>query len=155
MRNAQQAIDRNRGTMRRFETCINTNDLELGRTLIAETAAFKTPVSPTPLYGAEGYLGIVGLMRKSFPDVQWKLADMVADEERKLRSSRVRGMVSLPFLLLPRTPSSSLPSLPYADAQGWNSTLLDNAGQFRMKFTVADPFMRVGTVPRFLRKDMV
>ena len=48
-------------------------------------------------------------------------------------------MVSLPFLLLPRTPSSSLPSLPCADAQGWNSTLLDNARKFRMKFTVADP----------------
>ena len=44
-----------------------------------------------------------------------------------------------PFLLLPRTPSSSLLSLPCADAQGWNSTLLDNARKFRMKFTVADP----------------
>ena len=29
--------------------------------------------------------------------------------------------------LLPRTPSSSLLSLPCADAQGWDSTLLDNA----------------------------
>ena len=34
----------------------------------------------------------------------------MSDEERKLRSSRVRGMVSLPFLLLPRTPSSSFSS---------------------------------------------
>ena len=81
MRNVQQTIDRNRETMRLFETCINTNDLELGRTLIAGTAAFETPVSPTPLYGAEGYLSVVGLMRKSFPDVQWKLVDMVADEK--------------------------------------------------------------------------
>ena len=38
-----------------------------------------------------------------------------------------RGVCPHPFLLLPRTPSSSLPSLPCADAQGWNSTLLDNA----------------------------
>ena len=44
-----------------------------------------------------------------------------------------------PFLLLSRTPSSSLLSLPCADAQGWNSTLLDNARKFRLKFTVADP----------------
>ena len=72
---------RNRVTLRLFEKCINTNDLELGRKLIAETAAFKTPVSPTPLYGAEGYLSVVSLMRKSFPDVQWKLVDMVADEK--------------------------------------------------------------------------
>ena len=73
--------ERNRGAMRLFEKCINANDLELGRTLISETAAFDTPVSPTPLYGAEGYLSVVGLMRKSFPDVQWKLVDMVAAEK--------------------------------------------------------------------------
>ena len=75
----QDRIQRNRELMRLFEKCINTNDLELGRTLIAETAAFETPVSPTPLYGAEGYLSVVSLMRKSFPDVHWELVDMVAD----------------------------------------------------------------------------
>ena len=36
----------------------------------------------------------------------------MSDEERRLRSARVRETVSLPFLLLPRTPSSSLLSLP-------------------------------------------
>ena len=39
-----------------------------------------TPVSPTPLAGAEGYLSVVTMMRASFPDVQWKLVNMVADE---------------------------------------------------------------------------
>ena len=76
-----KSAERNREAMRLFEKCINTNDLELGRKLIAETATFKTPVSPTPLYGAEGYLSVVSLMRKSFPDVQWKLVEMVADEK--------------------------------------------------------------------------
>ncbi|MBP1588848.1 MAG: ester cyclase [Kiritimatiellae bacterium] len=66
--------------MRRFETCINENDIELGRRLISEKAAFATPVSPEPLYGAEGYLSVVSMMRESFPDVHWKLEDMVADE---------------------------------------------------------------------------
>ena len=61
-------------------------------------------------------------------------------DERKLRSARARETVSLPFLLLPRTPSSSLLSLPCADAQGWKATSLDNARKFRMKFTVADHF---------------
>ncbi|MBQ6136993.1 MAG: ester cyclase [Kiritimatiellae bacterium] len=73
--------ERNREAMRLFEKCINANDLELGRRLISEKAAFNTPVSPTPLYGAEGYLSVVALMRRSFPDVQWKLVDMVADEK--------------------------------------------------------------------------
>ena len=73
--------ERNRAKMRLFEKCINTNDIELGRKLISEKAAFDTPVSPVPLYGAEGYLSVVTMMRKSFPDVQWRLVDMVADEK--------------------------------------------------------------------------
>ena len=77
---ANDRIERNRAIMREFEKCINTNDLELGRRLISGAARFMTPVSPTPLAGAEGYLSVVGMMRASFPDVQWKLVDMVADE---------------------------------------------------------------------------
>ena len=72
-------IERNRAAMRRFETCINTNDLDLARKLISEKAAFMTPVSPTSLMGAEGYMSVVSMMRSSFPDVQWKLENMVAD----------------------------------------------------------------------------
>ena len=74
-------VERNREAMRLFEKCINTNDLELERKLISEKAAFDTPVSPTTLYGAKGYLSVVTLMRKSFPDVRWKHVDMVADEK--------------------------------------------------------------------------
>ena len=74
-------MERNRKAMLLFETCINENDLALGRELISEKAAFATPVSPEPLHGAEGYLSVVSLMRASFPDVQWKLEDMVADEK--------------------------------------------------------------------------
>lgn len=76
----KKSAERNREAMRLFEKCINTNDLELGKKLISQKAAFKTPVSPDPLYGAEGYLSVVSMMRASFPDIQWKLMDMVADE---------------------------------------------------------------------------
>lgn len=77
---APDPVERNKAAMRRFETCINENDLALGRELISEKAAFATPVSPEPLYGAEGYLSVVSMMRESFPDVHWTLEDMVADE---------------------------------------------------------------------------
>lgn len=77
---APDPIARNKDAMRRFEKCINENDLALGRELISEKAAFATPVSPEPLYGAEGYLSVVSMMRESFPDVHWKLEEMVADE---------------------------------------------------------------------------
>ena len=77
---ANDRIERNRAVMRACEKCINTNDIELGRRLISDAAQFMTPVSPTPLAGAEGYLSVVTMMRASFPDVRWKLVNMVADE---------------------------------------------------------------------------
>lgn len=40
-----------------------------------------TPVSPTSLMGAEGYMSVVTMMRSSSPDVQWKLVNMVTDEK--------------------------------------------------------------------------
>ena len=77
---ANDRIQCNRAVMRAFEKCINTNDIELGRRLISDAARFMTPVSPAPLAGAEGYLSVVAMMRASFPDVRWKLVNMVADE---------------------------------------------------------------------------
>lgn len=75
-----EIIERNRAVMRRFEKCINTNDLALGEELISAAAAFTAPFSPVPLYGAKGYLSVVDFMRRSFPDVHWTLENMVADK---------------------------------------------------------------------------
>jgi steroid delta-isomerase-like uncharacterized protein len=68
--------------MKRFETMINTADSNIAKELVANNAPFYTPASPTPLYGGEGYLSVVHWMRQSFPDVQWKLEEMVADEDK-------------------------------------------------------------------------
>lgn len=76
-----EIIERNRAVMRRFEKCINTNDLALGEELISAAAAFTAPFSPVPLYGAKGYLSVVDFMRRSFPDVHWTLENMVADKK--------------------------------------------------------------------------
>ena len=64
---------------------INTHDSalasKLGEELVDSKAPFFTPASPEPLYGGEGYLSIVHLMRKSFSDVGWTLEKMVVDED--------------------------------------------------------------------------
>ena len=75
-------IGRIKATMRRFETAINTADARLIEELVCEDAPFFTPASHEPLYGGKGYLSIVLWMRAGFSDVQWKLEDMVADEEK-------------------------------------------------------------------------
>ena len=73
---------RNKELMKNFERMINTADDELAAELVADDAPFYTPASPEPLSGCKGYLSVVHWMRQGFSDVQWKLNDMVADEEK-------------------------------------------------------------------------
>ena len=73
-------IERNRQNMYRFMECINTNDKILAEELIAADAKFTTPVSDKPLYGGTGYLSVVELLRKSFSDIRWDIADMAVEE---------------------------------------------------------------------------
>ena len=76
----EDKIERNKAAMKRFETAINTADEALLNELVDPEAPFVTPASKDPLYGGSGYNAIVKMMRTSFPDVQWTMQDMVADE---------------------------------------------------------------------------
>lgn len=62
-------VERNKATMRRFETAVNTADARLIEELVCKDAPFLTPASPEPLYGGKGYLSIVLWMRAGFSDV--------------------------------------------------------------------------------------
>lgn len=75
-------IEKNIEIMHKFETMINTANEELANELVSETAAFYTPASPEPLYGGKGYLSFVYFMRSGFSDVQWKIKDLVAQEDK-------------------------------------------------------------------------
>lgn len=74
-----EKLETHKAAIKRFEVMINTADSKLAKELVADDAPFFTPASPTPLYGGEGYLSVVHWMRKGFPDVQWKLEEMVAE----------------------------------------------------------------------------
>ena len=74
--------ERNKLAMKRFMTCINTNDKILAEELIAAEAKFTTPVSEKPLYGGAGYLSVVELMRRSFSDIRWEIVDMAAENDK-------------------------------------------------------------------------
>ena len=75
-------IERNKSSMKKFETMINTADEALAQELVANDAPFYTPASPEPLYGGKGYLSVVHFMRSGFSDVQWKLEEIIADENK-------------------------------------------------------------------------
>ena len=64
----------------RFEKAINSADAAALKELVDPKAPFLTPASPKSLYGGDGYFAVVKTMRDSFPDVQWAMKDMVADE---------------------------------------------------------------------------
>ena len=65
-----------------FETMINTADEALAEKLIAADAIFYAPTQPEPLRGPKGYLSIVFMMRASFSDIQWRLADCVIEPNK-------------------------------------------------------------------------
>ena len=75
-------IERNKLAMKKFATCINTNDRALAEELIAADAEFSSLVSADKLYGGAGYLSVVDFMRKSFSDIHWELVDMVAEGDK-------------------------------------------------------------------------
>ena len=72
-------IEAHKQSMKKFETMINTADLNLANELISSSAQFITPVSSTPLIGGEGYLSVVHFLRSGFSDVKWKAEAMVAE----------------------------------------------------------------------------
>ncbi len=74
--------ERNKISIRRFMTCINTNDKELAQELVSDAAEFSSLVSKDKLYGGLGYLSVVDFMRKSFSDIRWEIVDMAAEDDK-------------------------------------------------------------------------
>lgn len=101
---AQSSLSqRNQDIMRKFETMINTADDALAEELVANDALFYTPASPEPLYGGKGYLAVVHWMRQGFSDVQWKLEEMVANDDKVAVRWTLTGTHDGNFLGLPAT----------------------------------------------------
>lgn len=74
--------ERNKAAMRRFMTCINTNDKILADELIDSQAEFASLISPEKLHGGAGYLSVVEFMRRSFSDIHWEIVDMAAEDDK-------------------------------------------------------------------------
>ena len=66
-----------RGRMDRFVEFINSADEKIGEEISSPSAPVHVPFLPEPVQGPSGYLKIIGIMRQSFPDVQWSLEETV------------------------------------------------------------------------------
>lgn len=96
-------IERNRKNIDRFRICINTNDKKLAEELIDERAEFASLIADEKLYGGTGYLSVVEIMRRSFSDIHWEIADIVVDENKAAVSWICSGTHDGMFMNFPAT----------------------------------------------------
>ena len=89
--------------MQRFLEFINTGSETLANELIAQDAVFNVPGHPEPMRGPEGYLAIVGMMREGFPDIQWRLDEMVAEGDKVAMRFTMKGTHRGTFVGVPPT----------------------------------------------------
>lgn len=95
--------ENNKLVMRRFVEFINSASEKLAEELIASDAVFYVPGQPEPMRGPAGYLAIISMMRSGFPDIQWSLEEMVAEEDKVAARFIMKGTHHGAFFGVPPT----------------------------------------------------
>jgi steroid delta-isomerase-like uncharacterized protein len=95
------SAEANKLTMRRFVEFINTASAGLAKELISPNAIFHVPGRPEPMRGPAGYLAIIEMMRGGFPDIQWTLEEMVAEDDKVAARFTMRGAHQGTFMGVP------------------------------------------------------
>lgn len=93
----------NKQVMTKFVTFINSASKSLAKELIAPDAVFHVPGRSQPLTGPDGYLEVIGMMRSGFPDIQWTLEEIVAEDDRIAARFTMQGTHQGPFFGVPAT----------------------------------------------------
>lgn len=93
----------NKVVMSRFVEFINTGSEKLAEELISSDAVFHVPGRPEPLRGPAGYLAVIGMMRGGFPDIQWTLEEMIAEDDKVAARFTMRGTHQGTFFGVPPT----------------------------------------------------
>ena len=93
----------NKLVMRRFVEFINSGSEKLAEELISPDAVFHVPGRPEPMRGPAGYLAVIGMMRSGFPDIQWTLEEMIAEDDKVAARFTMRGTHQGSFFGVPPT----------------------------------------------------
>jgi steroid delta-isomerase-like uncharacterized protein len=100
------STENNKQLMNRFVEFINTANEQLANELISSDAKFYVPGQPEPMRGPTGYLAIIGMMRSGFPDIQWTLEEMVAENDKVAARFIMKGTHDGVFFGVPPTGKS-------------------------------------------------
>jgi steroid delta-isomerase-like uncharacterized protein len=92
-----------KGFFKQFLQFINTADENLAQQLISPIAKFHVPGQREPLLGPKGYLIIIAMMRKGFPDIKWTIEDMVTENEKVAVRFIMKGTHQGEFFGMPAT----------------------------------------------------
>jgi steroid delta-isomerase-like uncharacterized protein len=95
------SAESNKLLMSRFVEFINTANEVLAEELVDANAIFHAPVSPDPFIGPHGYMEILGMMRSGFPDIQWTLEEMSAENDTVAARFIMRGTHQATFFGVP------------------------------------------------------
>lgn len=98
--------ENNKLTMNRFLEFINTASEALAEELISQDAIFYVPGRPDPMRGPSGYLGIIHMMRSGFPDIQWTLDELIAENDQVAARYTMHGTHKGTFFGVPPTGKS-------------------------------------------------
>ena len=89
--------------MHRFLEFINTASEKLAEELISPEAIFHVPGRAEPMRGPAGYLAVIGMMRGGFPDIQWTLEEIIAEDDKVAARFMMRGTHHGSFFGVPPT----------------------------------------------------
>jgi steroid delta-isomerase-like uncharacterized protein len=81
----------NKLLMQQFTEFINTASEKLADELISSEAVFHVAGQSHPMQGPAGYLAIIQMMRGGFPDIEWTLEEMVAEDDKVAARFTMRG----------------------------------------------------------------
>ena len=89
--------------MKTFVEFINSASETLAHELVSPEAIFHVPGRPEPMVGPAGYLAIVGMMRASFPDIQWTVEELISEGDKVAARFTMRGTHRGQFMGVPPT----------------------------------------------------
>jgi steroid delta-isomerase-like uncharacterized protein len=84
--------------LRYFSEVFNKGDLTVLEEIAAPEFVFIMPTHDEPFRGVDGYKGLVSMLRGCFPDIQFTVEDIVAEEDKVLTRWTARGThTGIPF----------------------------------------------------------
>ncbi len=89
--------------MGKFVEFINSASEKLALELVSPKAVFHVPGRAEPMVGPAGYLGIVGIMRSGFPDIQWTVEELISEGDKVAARFTMRGTHRGNFMGVPPT----------------------------------------------------